>query len=242
SRPQALQRFTGLQMATHSAVDIPLSAPDQIQPGEQKTPTTPRPQPAQDGAKPSADHIMPVTPSSHDFGGVPGQRALPEEPVTPLQPQPMSQEPEGSRKRDSMHRSGRMTEEQDVDMAEGDYENAAEDDGSDNESVTSDSQRPSKKKKGQRFFCTEFPPCHLSFTRSEHLARHIRKHTGERPFQCHCSRRFSRLDNLRQHAQTVHVNEDIPGDSLAATSTRFQRQIRTDRPEPLIVKRRINGL
>ena len=57
----------------------------------------------------------------------------------------------------------------------------------------------------------------------------FRKHTGERPFQCHCSRRFSRLDNLRQHAQTVHLNEEIPGDSLAATGTRFQRQIRTDR-------------
>ncbi|KAJ6115672.1 hypothetical protein N7523_006089 [Penicillium sp. IBT 18751x] len=91
---------------------------------------------------------------------------------------------------------------------------------------------PTKKKKGQRFFCTDFPPCNLSFTRSEHLARHIRKHTGERPFQCHCSRRFSRLDNLRQHAQTVHVNEEIPGDSLAATGTRFQRQVRTDRVRP----------
>lgn len=56
-----------------------------------------------------------------------------------------------------------------------------------------------------------------------------RKHTGERPFQCHCLRRFSRLDNLRQHAQTVHLNEDIPQDSLAATGTRFQRQVRTDR-------------
>jgi sulfite reductase beta subunit-like hemoprotein len=52
-------------------------------------------------------------------------------------------------------------------------EDDAGQDGSDNESVTSDS-RPSKKKKGQRFFCTDFPPCALSFTRSEHLARHIR--------------------------------------------------------------------
>lgn len=105
-------------------------------------------------------------------------------------------------------------------------------DGSENEADQGSSAPPSKKKKGQRFFCTDFPPCNLSFTRSEHLARHIRKHTGERPFQCHCSRRFSRLDNLRQHAQTVHVNEDIPGDSLAATGTRFQRQIRTDRVRP----------
>lgn len=104
-------------------------------------------------------------------------------------------------------------------------------DASDHEGEPGDAP-PSKKKKGQRFFCTDFPPCNLSFTRSEHLARHIRKHTGERPFQCHCSRRFSRLDNLRQHAQTVHVNEDIPGDSLAATGTRFQRQVRTDRVRP----------
>ncbi|KAL3466670.1 hypothetical protein BJX64DRAFT_274361 [Aspergillus heterothallicus] len=105
-------------------------------------------------------------------------------------------------------------------------------DGSDHDTDHKDHAPPSKKKKGQRFYCTEFPPCNLSFTRSEHLARHIRKHTGERPFQCHCSRRFSRLDNLRQHAQTVHVNEEIPGDSLAATGTRFQRQIRTDRVRP----------
>ena len=47
-------------------------------------------------------------------------------------------------------------------------------DGSDGESIDGDTGRPSKKKKGQRFFCTEFPPCNLSFTRSEHLARHIR--------------------------------------------------------------------
>jgi C2H2 transcription facotor len=103
---------------------------------------------------------------------------------------------------------------------------------SDNDADDGEADSASRKKKGQRFFCTGYPPCNLSFTRSEHLARHIRKHTGERPFQCHCNRRFSRLDNLRQHAQTVHVNEEIPTDSLAATGTRFQRQIRTDRVRP----------
>ncbi len=36
------------------------------------------------------------------------------------------------------------------------------------------SKRSKKKKKGQRFYCRDFPPCRLSFTRSEHLARHIR--------------------------------------------------------------------
>ncbi|KAL8907300.1 MAG: hypothetical protein Q9171_005919 [Xanthocarpia ochracea] len=127
--------------------------------------------------------------------------------------------------REHSHRSTQSAGSQDIDMDMSDEGEGPSDD----ESVDAETGRPSKKKKGQKFYCTDFPPCNLSFTRSEHLARHIRKHTGERPFQCHCSRRFSRLDNLRQHAQTVHVNEEIPGDSLAATGTRFQRQIRTDR-------------
>ncbi|KAJ6454421.1 hypothetical protein C8R45DRAFT_602516 [Mycena sanguinolenta] len=38
------------------------------------------------------------------------------------------------------------------------------------------------------------------------LAR-AEKHTGERAFTCHCSKQFSRLDNLRQHAQTVHADK-----------------------------------
>lgn len=58
------------------------------------------------------------------------------------------------------------------------------------------------------FQCRGFGDCRMVFTRSEHLARHVRKHTGERPFRCHCGKAFSRLDNLRQHAQTVHA--DMP--------------------------------
>lgn len=86
-----------------------------------------------------------------------------------------------------------------------------------------DESKKKKQKKTTNFYCTGYPGCNLSFTRSEHLARHIRKHTGERPFECHCKRTFSRLDNLRQHAQTVHHNEEIPPDSLAATGTRYQK-------------------
>lgn len=205
-------------------------------PQEANTPTTPRapvtntsssppPQPAH-----SATESAPNTPTRWSFSGINGQRPLPTSPFSSSFPQPQpstgADQPGPLRRGDShhSHRSMPSVDSQDIDMDASDREEG----GSDGESIDGDG-RPTKKKKGQRFFCTDFPPCNLSFTRSEHLARHIRKHTGERPFQCHCSRRFSRLDNLRQHAQTVHVNEEIPGDSLAATGTRFQRQIRTDR-------------
>lgn len=68
-----------------------------------------------------------------------------------------------------------------------------------------DKKRPTK---GRVFQCTGYQGCSMSFTRLEHLARHKRKHTGERPFTCpYCSKNFSRLDNLRQHKQTVHAYE-----------------------------------
>ncbi|KND89075.1 Biofilm and cell wall regulator 1 [Tolypocladium ophioglossoides CBS 100239] len=172
-----------------------------------------------------------TTPTRATFSsGAAGQKPLPTSPF----PQAV-QVPDAAdrpRRDNSQHsaKSSSRRDSMDIDMDDSDGEGNADDGaGSDDESVNADGTESNKKKKSQRFYCTDYPPCSLSFTRSEHLARHIRKHTGERPFQCHCSRRFSRLDNLRQHAQTVHVNEDIPMDSLAATGSRFQRQIRTER-------------
>ncbi|GAW03729.1 rna polymerase ii transcription [Lentinula edodes] len=72
--------------------------------------------------------------------------------------------------------------------------------------VTSATKR-SRPTPSKTFQCRNYGDCRMVFSRSEHLARHIRKHTGERPFTCHCGKNFSRLDNLRQHAQTVHADK-----------------------------------
>jgi hypothetical protein len=168
-------------MSTFQAVNTTLTVSDapQGRPGDETTPTTPRPNSRfTTESKPvevvRAEDPSAKTPTRNTFAGLAGQRPLPSSPFTPSRE--LSETPSTSNKselsRGNSHRSTHSrTSAQDVQMGEGDEDDK---DASDNESVASDSNRPSKKKKGQRFFCTEFPPCNLSFTRSEHLARHIR--------------------------------------------------------------------
>ncbi|KAL9714582.1 Up in starvation [Leucoagaricus gongylophorus] len=93
------------------------------------------------------------------------------------------------------------------------------------------------------FQCRGYGECRMVFSRSEHLARHIRKHTGERPFTCHCTKQFSRLDNLRQHAQTVHADKQEQNESMmrdlttlhaSMTAANKISSIRTARRNPVL--------
>lgn len=108
------------------------------------------------------------------------QRPLPSSPF----PQAI-QIPESIEENKEMQHSDRKSrgDSEDADMDE----DGQESDGSDDESVNADGTRSGKKKKSQRFYCTDYPPCNLSFTRSEHLARHIRYVLSDRsgflPFQ-----------------------------------------------------------
>jgi uncharacterized Zn-finger protein len=65
------------------------------------------------------------------------------------------------------HRRPATQDGEDVDME-------ASDESGDRSDGSVNADESGKKKKSQRFYCTDYPPCTLSFTRSEHLARHIR--------------------------------------------------------------------
>ncbi|CAE6446956.1 unnamed protein product [Rhizoctonia solani] len=62
------------------------------------------------------------------------------------------------------------------------------------------------------------PVCSATFTRPQHVARHMRSHTGDRPYACQtCGDRFARSDLLSRHVNKCHT----PG-GLANSTSRKQ--------------------
>ena len=115
-----------------------------------------------------------TTPTRANFGLLASQRPLPAATSFPaaVSVPEHDEGPEKGLARGNSQYSAKSRDSEDMDL---DNESDDGDDGSDDGSVNADGTRSSKKgKKPQRFFCENYPPCNLSFTRSEHLARHIR--------------------------------------------------------------------
>ncbi|KAJ3545583.1 hypothetical protein NM208_g2446 [Fusarium decemcellulare] len=85
-----------------------------------------------------------------------------------------------------------------------------------------DAIRPRRRRRGAPHIC---PHCTRVFKRSEHLGRHVRTHTKEKPFVCTCGAAFTRRDLLTRHQRiSLHTGEaenprPSPTPDLVTTAT-----------------------
>lgn len=96
-------------------------------------------------------------------------------------------------------------------------------------------------------FTCPMESCDRRFSRSDELNRHIRIHTGHKPFQCRiCLRSFSRSDHLTTHTRT-HTGEkpfscDVCGKRFARSDERKRHgRVHLKQKEKMEIKPQVNG-
>ncbi|KAK3892516.1 hypothetical protein Pcinc_003641 [Petrolisthes cinctipes] len=76
--------------------------------------------------------------------------------------------------------------------------------------------------------------CDQKFTQSYKYTRHVRTHTGEKPYHCMCGAHYSRSDRLRKHLlenpEHVQVSSTSFGEDLADCVANISTLISTDTP------------
>jgi uncharacterized Zn-finger protein len=82
------------------------------------------------------------------------------------------------------------------------------------------------------------PCCSQCFSKEDHLARHVRRHTREKPFSCAtCTKSFTRYDSLLRHARSHGVSPQLENQKATnAAREPFQNealQIRELSPESM---------
>ncbi|KAE8378515.1 hypothetical protein BDV26DRAFT_261572 [Aspergillus bertholletiae] len=95
------------------------------------------------------------------------------------------------------------------------------------------STTPGSSSKEREFRCAF---CNRKFRKLEHLQRHTRRHTHEKPFSCPCGACFSRQDLLRRHERIVH---GASGDSLQQPTSVYNSSEQLQSPR--VVQRRITN-
>ncbi|KAI1925378.1 hypothetical protein LOZ04_001977 [Ophidiomyces ophidiicola] len=100
----------------------------------------------------------------------------------------------------------------------------------------------------QKSHSCPIPSCGRLFKRLEHLKRHVRTHTQERPYPCpYCNRAFSRSDNLAQHRRTHGAQPGQPQPTPSNEEDRDQHDPEPDHtdheqgvPEPTYMPTTVN--